>query len=106
MFKSFDHLSVEHNYITYDILEKCCTLFIEIFDSFSRGFNLVIGIVSVYTDNFYISSVNALGDQGFPLKSGTDNIRHLLTDCAVNAEKCSDCSFKVRNERSEVRTKS
>ena len=32
--------------------------------------------------------------------------KHLLTDCAVSAEKYSDHSSDVRTERSEVRMKS
>ena len=34
------------------------------------------------------------------------NIKHLLTNCKVNAERFSDRSSDVRTERSKVRTKS
>ena len=38
MFKSYNHPSDEHNYTMCNILEKCCTLFNEMFISFDWDF--------------------------------------------------------------------
>ena len=38
--------------------------------------------------------------------SDFSNVKHLLTDCMVNAKKYSDCSSDVQTERSEIHMKS